>query len=204
MKKIKNWDETYSYWLTLKVPDIEFIPFDIDIHNPYFEWYYKKEKRQLHYHENPIKQTAFHISNHLKGKEKELVAGYKIFSIIRYADIFEFTDKIKPVFSKYGEDFYGWWSPNSKHLFPYFDDINEFDLSRREMRNADWKTIVDITAKFWTALANSLSIVIIPELMEYGSNEKKVFDNFQNELSKQREYQQYLRLKEKFESKPLL
>jgi len=30
MKKLNTWTDTYNYWLTLKVPDVEFIPFDID------------------------------------------------------------------------------------------------------------------------------------------------------------------------------
>lgn len=201
MAVIKNWDDTYKYWLALDVPDVEFLTFDLEIHNPYFEWYDKKEKRQLRYNDNPIKQTAFHLGSYLKGKEKELISAYKLFSIIKYSDHYEFTDKIEHCFLRYKEDMYGWWSPNSKKLFPYFEGINDFELRGGRRYSVEWKALIDAAAKFWTEIANSLSIIIIPELMEYNSTERKAFDDYNNKREEQREYQQYLRLKEKFEKK---
>jgi|GEM_PF-6584040 len=199
MATLKNWEDTYKYWLALSVPDIEFITFDREKHNPYFEWYDKEEKDQLHYHDNPIKQTAFHLANYLKDREGELIAAYKIFSILKYFNLYEYNNKIEPAFSKYHEELYGWWSPNSKYLFPYFEGINDFELSRRSHQSADWKTIINTAAKFWTEIANHLSIVIIPELMNHDSAEYKAFSDFEKSIEDQREYQQYLRLKEKFE-----
>jgi hypothetical protein len=201
MGTLKSWEDTYKYWVTANVPDVELISFDIKKHSPYFEWYNKKEKSQLHYHDKPVKQTAFHLGKYLKDKDPELITSYKIFSVLKYLDLYEYIGNIEAGFSKFNENLYGWWSPNAKHLFPYFENINNSNFSKRKHRNADWKIIVDIIAEFWTELEKSLAIVIIPELMDHDSSEYKAYNNFEESIEEQRQYQQYLRLKEKFEKK---
>ena len=81
----------YETWKQACVPNIDIIPFEVSIHGDDYSWIHKKDKTQSFHQSNPIKTTAFHLGFHLKEKDKELIATFKLMAYciqnVQYSDV---------------------------------------------------------------------------------------------------------------------
>lgn len=192
------WNKMLNVWDELKVPEILTREFVLKEHSPYLPWYDLKKKYQPMYTENPIRQSAFHLVVYLNGKTNELRTAYKILAYLkeqRKEHIFQ--DTLIKVMKKHNEAYSGWWHPNAKNVLPYAESLNDL-LEKITVK--DWEEVTIKSAKVWTELAQNWSIVIIPEYMDRDSHEFKEYQNCITKKYEEREYENYLRLKEKYEN----
>lgn len=194
---MKQWDNIWGLWQELKVPSIQTKEFIIGGHTVNSPWFSIKEKEQI-YFDRPVRSTAYHIAVHLKGKEEELIAAYKLYAYITYFDFYSFLDDpIEFGMKKYNEKLDGWWHPNARIVLPdYSERFVDYDA-----REKDWKRIVTDAAETWRQLAKEWEIIIIPNFMDQDSEKYKEFKDYSNKAYEEIEYQKYLELKKKFENK---
>lgn len=198
--KLKTWKEIYAYWKSLEVPELTLIDYEFGKHSTYSPWFDKEEKRQAYHSDNPILDTGRHLGSYLRNKPQELKDTYKIFAFLRYKGLYGFFDLVEEPFSKYDTDTRGWWSSQAKNLFPYFQiDSEYFDYRNLTNNSKNIQTLLDKAAETWKDISKRWALVIIPDLMDSDSEEYSNYCDQSKKLHEDREYQEYLRLKAKFE-----
>lgn len=196
---LKDWNEIYKYWNSLEVPNMTLVKFEYGKHTTDSPWFEKKRQHQFYHSDNPILQTGFHLGHYLNDKPQELIDAYKIFSYLRYNQLYELFDIVKEPFKRHNEDQRDWWNSNAKNIFPYYESINNYHFNKRDTSVKDIKAILDAAAHAWKDIANEWSLIIIPNLMIHNSEEYKDYQHKIKQNNEQREYQEYLRLKKKYE-----
>jgi hypothetical protein len=197
---MKQWDQIYEFWNKLEVPEVKIIDFETGINTIDSPWFSIQEKKQVNYLENPMRETAYHLCICLKDKNPELIAAYKILAYLwsnRQKDLL--YDSLSFAMKKYNERTNSWWSLNAVYILPYCNTLHNSDFRISKLTDKDWDKIVTNAAKEWTAIANEWAIIRIPKFMDRDSDEYKLFETYSESVHEQREYQEYLRLKKKFE-----
>ncbi|MFT3822269.1 MAG: hypothetical protein QM731_00065 [Chitinophagaceae bacterium] len=199
----KNWNDIYQYWITQDVPNMTFMKFEFGKHSPHSPWFEKKHQSQFYFSDNPILNTGAHLGRHLRNKPQELIDAYKIFAFLRYKELLGLFDIVKDPFKKHNEDFSGWWNANARNIFPYYESINNYHEINNFKTPKNIKTIIDAAAQTWKDIANEWALIIIPGYMDRDSEEYNEYWKKINKAVDDKEYAEYLRLKEKFENKSI-
>ncbi len=140
------------------------------------------------------------MSVFLKDKDPKLIAAYKIYAYTRYYDLrYAFVDELEKGMNKFDQYLYGWWNGNAKNVLPPLDHYHiPHDLTRK-----DWEMVVVYAAEVWKKLSEEWEIIMIPDHMNRDSNEYLEFQEYSQRKTDEIEYQNYLRLKEKFEKEEI-
>lgn len=197
---MKKWDEIWKLWNKYNVPDIKVRNFLIGEYSSHSPWFSLNSNSQYIFVENPLKQTAYHLAIYLKDKSPELLAAYKLYAFLKcYYSTHILQTQISEVMEKNDEVLYGWWNANARYVIPPIDKhISYIDISPRNVTDKDYKILIKEAAEVWTQISLEWEIIIIPDYMDRDSLEYEEFQKFSEKLYEDREYQNYLRLKEKF------
>ena len=194
---MSSWNHIYETWKQASVPDIDIIPFEVSIHQDDYPWIHKKDKTQSFRQSNPITTTAYHLGFHLKGKDKELVAAFKLKAYCKqnaqYSDVHKYTFNC---FSSFDEPTLG-WTQNSRIVLPYYELPSDFPIRHRY--GASINEVVDSAIAAWTAISKEWAMLYIPSWMDYTDEKYIEYQGLQNKLDDEWQYKEYLRLKAKFE-----
>lgn len=193
-----QWNQIFNYWKGLNVPEVQIRDFIIGENTINSPWYNLKENRQQYFQETPLKETARHLSVTLKYKDQELIAAYKILAYMKYHQSQALFHPLKEVLDKfYVNPFHGWWHSQARIVLPHSVD---YDYTIQRNSDEDWRNTIANAAKTWKDIAKDWAIIKIPDFMNYDSPEYEAFETFSHRKRKEKEYTEYLRLKEKFEN----
>jgi len=197
-KKMKSWSEVYSYWQEAVVPDIEEVPFDYSKYPYALPLFNIEQDSQIAHHNKPKRTTAYHLLSYLRGKDPELKVAYKVLAYGWHYDYVSLLyPMLKEVFERHDETTHGWWSRNSKYLLPSTacDEWSAFPPKKLTTE----KAVVDGAIKKWTELHKEWRLIKLPEYLDRDDPERIKFEEAISKVELDREYQQYLRLKNQFE-----
>jgi hypothetical protein len=196
----KRWQKIYSYWESFNVPEVTTIKFDYEKYFCDVPWYSIEVKRQVVHENSPVKDTAYHLAVCLKNKNPKLIAVYKIYAFLRNYGLSNLlTDILVFAFKKDDEEINGWWSYNAKYLLPDVDFYASDYGLHKNMSDKDWKKIVEVSAQLWKLLAEKWCIIMIPKFLDINSVDYKIYNELSEKKFEEKEFQEYLRLKEKYE-----
>ena len=193
------WDNILKKWAEQDVPNITLLKFEIGIHFSNCPWFCLKDNYQNTQSGNPLDQTAFHLCCFLQDKPIELVAAYKIYAALKYySEDWLWNQPLSEAMAKHGENLYGWWNHNAKNILPYTTNCNNY--FRNGIKNINEQEDLTIqSANLWKDISREWAIIKIPTYLNKDSNEYNEYHAFSKKEADEREYQQYLRLKNKFE-----
>jgi hypothetical protein len=185
--------------MSLNVPALEFRTFVPGTHLPGSAWIRKSNGHQMLYVTNPLADTAWHLAKTLRTLSPELVAAYKLHASCVSHQIGQFHyEVVAQWFKAIGEEMYGWWGPNARHVLPHV----EAPYWPHEQRGNDpshWRKVVELSADEWRAIAEQWAILLVPGLMEPGSPEDREAQAFFEARQDERDRAEYERLRTKFE-----
>jgi hypothetical protein len=194
---MKEWNKIWELWKECNVPSIQTRKFVIGKNVIDRPWYFIERKEQIFFPENPILDTANHLAVSLKGKNLELIAAYKILAFLRYYNSqWILSGPLSHAMQKYEKQTYNWWNANARYVIPPCKNDN---YSGDKFHEGDWKKIVLQAAETWKHIAKEWEIIIIPDFMDSMSEEYLAYKEYSKKIYEEREYQKYLRLKEKYE-----
>lgn len=194
-----QWNQIYIYWNGLHVPDVAIHDFVIGVNTINSPWYDLKKNCQQHFQETPLKETARHLAITIRDQDPELIAAYKILAYMKYHQSQALFHPLKEVLEKFGVNpFHGWWHSQARIILPHSVD---YDYTIQRNPEVDWRNTIANAAKTWIDIAKDWAIIRIPDFMDYDSLEYEAFETFSQSQQKEKEYREYLYLKEKFENK---
>jgi hypothetical protein len=191
------WNKIFDKWKKQNVPDVVIRKFEIGQQSPNFPWFSIENNSQYIYSENPLNDTAYHLS-YIQNMDQELIAAYKILAYLRYySNLTVWSEVLAHAMTKHDKKLYHWWNANAKNILPYTQNCNTY-IDKKLYLN-DWEKLVEQSANLWKDIAKEWEIIKIPDHMNSNSPELKDFQDFERKVQDNIEYQQYLRLKNKFE-----
>ncbi|MBS1941157.1 MAG: hypothetical protein JST38_09790 [Bacteroidetes bacterium] len=195
------WKKMWSLWQESEVPPVRIIDFRFGKDIIQWPWYSLAQNKQVGYVNTPMQSTAYHLCSYLKDKDQELIAAYKIhaFLVANHMAEFPYHD-LDHAMKKHGENLHGWWSPNSIHVLPYVQK-DDYWVRARPYTNRMWREVVTRAATEWQAISQEWAVIRIPKFMDTDSPEYREIAEHSRKLHEEREHQEYLRLKKKFEQK---
>ncbi|MBK9509967.1 MAG: hypothetical protein IPO04_11135 [Cytophagaceae bacterium] len=198
---MKNWEKIWNLWQEQNVPNVKTRKFDVSKHNHHYPWFETKENYQPFIDSNPWRDTAYHLSKSLVDKSPELIAAYKIYAFVRNYGLYDFlVEELNFAMRKHNNTLHSWWNGNAKNVLPDISNPVIINYQNQVQSKDKWKEITIEAAGYWKQLAEEWEIIIIPDFIDRDSEE---YENYQNIIRKQyeeKEYQEYLRLKKKFEN----
>lgn len=198
---MKNWEKIWNLWQEQNVPNVKTRKFDVSKHNHHYPWFETKENYQPFIDSNPWRDTAYHLSKSLVDKSPELIAAYKIYAFVRNYGLYDFlVEELNFAMRKHDNTLHSWWNGNAKYVLPDISNPVIINYQNQVQSKDKWKEITIEAAGYWKQLAEEWEIIIIPDFIDRDSEE---YENYQNIIRKQyeeKEYQEYLRLKKKFEN----
>ena len=210
MSKINwpDWHTVYEYWRLFDIPEVEVVAFEIGVHFPMEPWLKRTKNRQLN-SSNPQIDTARHICNQLKTCDDELRALYKLYTFLVSRDFRQFRyNSLDKAWSVSGAARQFHWGINAKHLLPNVEFAPTARRIELEKLNWDdelhrrpeiWKQVVELCSLEWATIAEELAVIKIPQWMDFDSEERAKYDNYQKEQAEKLERLEYERLKRKYE-----
>lgn len=197
---MKNWDKIWNLWQEQNVPDVKTRKFNFAKHNYYYPWFETKENSQPFIDSNPWRNTAYHLSKSLVDKSPELITAYKIYAFVRNYSLYDFlVEELNFAMRKQNNTLHSWWSGNAKNILPDISNPVRINYQNQVQSKDKWKEITIEAAGYWKQLAKEWEIIIIPDFMDRDSEEYGNYQSIARKQSEEREYQEYLRLKKKFE-----
>jgi hypothetical protein len=151
-------------------------------------------------HHKKIPLTTYGVV--LPGASLELRAAYKLYAFCRQHDLDHFPHRVlHAAFEKFGSALYEWWSGNAKYVLPPINFYSSLRGGDERSAVRAWRDVVSEAANAWRSMAQSWSILRIPDFMDHRSPEYAQYQQYVDALNETREREEYKRLKRKFEGK---
>lgn len=205
-----NWKTVYQHWKSKAVPRFTVMSFNRERHDHYRAWVDKLSERGILNSTNPQTTTAAHLCEVVETNDDEIYAAFAILCCLinhdSRHDHWELKEAVVKRLSSSPVNLTFDWSRNSKHVLPHLDTWELEQPFRGGGKQywlvSHWKDFVDRSADYWRLVAETLAIVRIPELMNFGSDEPREWNQHVSMKERELELQQLARLKQKYEAPP--
>lgn len=190
------WSHVVERWSSIDVPGVSVVTFNRETHDPNSPWLEISIGEQPECY-NPQIDTARAILVGKSEAERERLIAMKLQAYCRDAGG-ESSSILDRTIRSFDFTADGCWNHRATHTLPYTDHLKDglpYDPSPKS-----WEDVVDAAGRIWSVIANKYSIVRIPILMDFNSNEYKEWNNYVDGMTKERELAQYERLKQKYDS----
>lgn len=192
-KALSTWRKMIALWHEQQVPSVQIRAFDIKSQMSFAPW--RRKDGPYIGDTNPLRSTAYHLAVYLQNASLDLLAAYKLHAFCVDNDLgYPHQNALAAGLAENGNDPYGWWHPNSRHVLPDVELLH--GLERDTLRQ--WDKVVLAAAKEWTLISEKWVLVRVPDLMLDGSSEKAEWEAHIAQRREDAERREYERLKKKY------